>query len=75
MHLLDLLHETGNNILQYKLQTNFLDLNPTAASLTATQVVSNIVWYPKVYFFVNKSLPLLPNLSQINSIHATTPNL
>jgi hypothetical protein len=37
---------------------------------SASHVIPHILWYQKVHYCVDKSQPIIPNLSQINSVHA-----
>jgi hypothetical protein len=44
-----------------------------AASHLATQEYPNIIWNPKVHYHAHKNPPLVPILSQMNSVR-TTPS-
>jgi hypothetical protein len=50
-----------------------MELRPSweTANCAATQKLPSILWNPKVLCRVHNSLPLVPNLSQINPLHIT----
>jgi hypothetical protein len=55
--------------------TNSMKLSPAweATCCSATQEFRNILWNPEVHYVVHQSCPVVPVMSQMNSVH-TTPS-
>jgi hypothetical protein len=49
-----------------------MSLSWEMASRSATQEIPKNLWSPKCHYHVHKNPPLLPILSQIKTLHATT---
>jgi hypothetical protein len=48
-------------------------LSSEANSHSASQEIPHLLWYPNVRYRVHKSLPLIPILSQMHSVHTLPP--
>jgi hypothetical protein len=55
--------------------TKSMELSPSweAATCAPSQEFLNILWYPKIHYYVHKSAPPVHVLSQINPVHSTPP--
>jgi hypothetical protein len=47
--------------------------DPVVDSRQAVQEIYHVLWNSKFYFYVHKSPPLVPVLSQLNQIHMSIP--
>jgi hypothetical protein len=52
--------------------TDYMELSPwEAVSHPTTQVSPNILWNLDIYYRIHRGYPLVPILSQMNSVHST----